>query len=62
MDVASLVSVSIVLLLIATGVALVTRQLRIPYVTGLVLAGLPITELLSRPIFPDFEPFPISVA
>lgn len=50
MDVASLVSVSIVLLLIATGVALVTRQLRIPYVTGLVLAGLPITELLSRPI------------
>ncbi|MHC5832089.1 MAG: hypothetical protein ACYT04_92960 [Nostoc sp.] len=26
------------------------KWLRIPYVTGLVLAGLPITELLSRPI------------
>lgn len=50
MDVASLVTVSIILLLIATGVALLTRQFRIPYVTGLVLAGLPITELLSRPI------------
>ncbi|BAT52056.1 Na+/H+ antiporter [Nostoc sp. NIES-3756] len=34
----------------ATSVALLTRQLRVPYVTGLVLAGLPITELLSRPI------------
>ncbi len=50
MDVASLVTVSIILLLLATGVALVTRQLHIPYVTGLVLAGLPITELLSRPV------------
>ncbi|TFI52265.1 sodium:proton antiporter [Mastigocladus laminosus UU774] len=50
MDVASLVTVSIILLLLATGVALLTRRLRIPYVTGLVLAGLPITELLSRPI------------
>ncbi len=50
MNVASLVTVSIILLLVATGVALLTRQLRIPYVTGLVLAGLPITELLSRPI------------
>jgi CPA1 family monovalent cation:H+ antiporter len=49
-NVASLVTVSIILLLIATGVALLTRQLRIPYVTGLVLAGLPIFELLSRPI------------
>ncbi|MEI2579507.1 cation:proton antiporter [Scytonema sp. PRP1] len=50
MDVASLVTVSIILLLLATGVALLTRRLRVPYVTGLVLAGLPITELLSRPI------------
>lgn len=50
MDVASLVSVSIILLLLATGVALLTRRLRVPYVTGLVLAGLPITELLSRRI------------
>ncbi|WP_414585737.1 cation:proton antiporter [Scytonema sp. PCC 10023] len=50
MDVASLVTVSIILLLLATGVALLTRRLRVPYVTGLVLAGLPITELFSRPI------------
>ncbi|MBD0310840.1 MAG: cation:proton antiporter, partial [Microcoleus sp. T1-bin1] len=39
--------ISIVLLLLATFVALVTQRLRIPYVTGLVLAGLPITEVLS---------------
>ena len=46
-----LVIISIVLLLIATFVALVTQRLRIPYVTGLVLAGLPtITEVLSRRI------------
>jgi len=45
-----LVIISIILLLIATVVALVTQRLRIPYVTGLVLAGLPITELLSRRI------------
>ncbi|MEH2155078.1 cation:proton antiporter [Nostoc sp.] len=50
MDVTELVKVSIILLLLATGVALLSRQLRIPYVMGLVLAGLPITELLSRPI------------
>lgn len=43
-----LVIISIVLLLIATLVALVTQRLRIPYVTGLVLAGLPITDVLSR--------------
>jgi len=49
-DVTQLVKISIILLLVATGVALLSRQLRIPYVTGLVLAGLPITELLSRPI------------
>ncbi|WP_445636487.1 Sodium:proton antiporter [Nostoc sp. DSM 114161] len=50
MDVTQLVKISIILLLVATGVALLSRQLRIPYVTGLVLAGLPITELLSRPL------------
>lgn len=49
-DVTELVKVSIILLLVATGVALLSRRLRIPYVVGLVLAGLPITELLSRPI------------
>ncbi|MBE9008673.1 cation:proton antiporter [Pseudanabaenaceae cyanobacterium LEGE 13415] len=43
-----LVIILIILLLIATLVALVTQRLRIPYVTGLVLAGLPITELWSR--------------
>lgn len=50
MNVAELVTVSIILLLLATGVALLTRRFRVPYVTGLVLAGLPITELLSRRI------------
>ncbi|MBD1805543.1 sodium:proton antiporter [Microcoleus sp. FACHB-SPT15] len=49
-DVAGLVTILIILLLVATVVALVTQQLRVPYVTGLVLAGLPITELLSRQI------------
>lgn len=44
-----IVSILIVLLMIATVVALVTQRLRIPYVAGLVLAGLPITtDLLSR--------------
>lgn len=45
-----LVTILIILLLVATVVALVTQQLRIPYVTGLVLAGLPITNVLSRHI------------
>jgi len=45
-----LVIILIILLLIATFVALVTQRLGIPYVTGLVLAGLPITEVLSRRI------------
>ncbi|MBD2310761.1 sodium:proton antiporter [Desertifilum sp. FACHB-1129] len=40
----------IILLLIATAVALVTQRLRIPYVAGLVLAGLPITDVLSHRI------------
>ncbi|BAZ41985.1 Na+/H+ antiporter [Calothrix sp. NIES-4101] len=39
-----LVNTLIVLLLVATAVALVTRWLRIPYVIGLVLAGLAITK------------------
>jgi monovalent cation:H+ antiporter, CPA1 family len=43
-----LVTILIILLLIATVVALVTQRLRIPYVTGLVLAGLPINDLLSE--------------
>jgi CPA1 family monovalent cation:H+ antiporter len=49
-DAAQLVTVLIILLLVATGVALVSRQFRIPYVTGLVVAGLAITELLPRRI------------
>ncbi|MBD2345380.1 cation:proton antiporter [Anabaena subtropica] len=50
MNVAELVSISIILLLVATVVALLTRWLRVPYVIGLVLAGLAITELLPRRI------------
>ncbi len=45
-----LVSLSIVLLLLATAVALIAQRLRLPYVTGLVLAGLPFTEVFSRRI------------
>lgn len=45
-----IVIILIILLMIATVVALVTQRLRIPYVTGLVLAGLPITEVFSRRI------------
>ncbi|GAB4291882.1 MAG: Na+/H+ antiporter [Oscillatoriaceae cyanobacterium] len=48
--VAELVTILIILLIVATGVALVSRRLRVPYVTGLVLAGLAITELLPRRI------------
>jgi monovalent cation:H+ antiporter, CPA1 family len=47
-DVADLASILIILLLVATGVALITRRLRVPYVAGLVLAGLAITELLPQ--------------
>lgn len=50
MDVAQLVTVLVILLLVATGVALLSGWLRVPYVTGLVLAGLAITELLPRHI------------
>jgi CPA1 family monovalent cation:H+ antiporter len=45
-SVTGLVNTLIVLLLVATGVALITRRLRIPYVVGLVLAGLFITKSL----------------
>ncbi|HSM81427.1 MAG TPA: sodium:proton antiporter [Nodosilinea sp.] len=45
-NVTSLVNTLIVLLLVATVVALITRRLRIPYVVGLVLAGLTITKSL----------------
>ncbi|MDB9511588.1 sodium:proton antiporter [Kamptonema animale CS-326] len=46
--VAELVIILIILLLGATGVALITRRFHIPYVTGLVLAGLAVTDLLPR--------------
>jgi len=49
-NIPELVIILIILLMIATAVALIAQRLRIPYVTGLVLAGLPITELLSRRI------------
>lgn len=39
-----------ILLLVATGVALISRRYRLPYVTGLVLAGLAVTELLPKPL------------
>jgi monovalent cation:H+ antiporter, CPA1 family len=42
----SLVPDLIILLLVATTVALLSRRLRIPYMTGLVLAGLAITDFL----------------
>lgn len=47
-NVAELVIILIILLLGATGVALITRRFHIPYVTGLVLAGLAVTDLLPR--------------
>ncbi len=47
-NVAELITFLIILLLVATGVALLSRRLRIPYITGLVLAGLAITELLPN--------------
>ncbi|MEO1208060.1 MAG: cation:proton antiporter [Cyanobacteria bacterium J06638_20] len=43
-EITGLVNTLIVLLLIATAVALITRRLRIPYVVGLVLAGLAVTQ------------------
>jgi len=49
-NLAEIVIVLIILLLVATAVALVSRRFRIPYITGLVLAGLAITELLPHRI------------
>jgi CPA1 family monovalent cation:H+ antiporter len=49
-QVAELVLLMILLLLVATGVALVSRYLKVPYITGLVLAGLAIAELLPKRI------------
>ena len=46
--IASFVPDLIVLLLVATTVALLSRRFRIPYVTGLVLAGLAIAEFLPN--------------
>ncbi len=43
-QVTGLVAASIILLLVATAVALITRRFRIPYVVGLVLGGLLITR------------------
>jgi CPA1 family monovalent cation:H+ antiporter len=54
-NIPELVLILILLLLIATAVALVTQRLRISYVAGLVLAGLPITDLLSSRI--GLDPF-----
>jgi CPA1 family monovalent cation:H+ antiporter len=48
--IAELVTSGIILLLVATVVALLSRRFRIPYVTGLVLAGLAITDLLPSRI------------
>ncbi|WRH68801.1 MAG: cation:proton antiporter [Planktothrix sp. GU0601_MAG3] len=50
MDVTELVRISIILLLVSTGVALFSRKIGIPYVTGLVLAGLPFSEFLSQSV------------
>lgn len=52
-NVAEIVIILIVLLLVATVVALVSRKFRIPYITGLVLAGLAITELFPHRIHLD---------
>ncbi len=41
-----IIPVLIILLLVATVVALLSRRLRVPYVTGLVVAGLVVTEFL----------------
>jgi monovalent cation:H+ antiporter, CPA1 family len=49
-DVAQLVQAVIILLLVATIVALLSRRFRLPYVAGLVIAGLAIAELLPRKV------------
>ncbi|MBW4655820.1 MAG: sodium:proton antiporter [Kaiparowitsia implicata GSE-PSE-MK54-09C] len=47
-DLPEFVTILIILLLVATGVALLSRRFRVPYVTGLVIAGLAIAELLPQ--------------
>nr|WP_263975425.1 cation:proton antiporter [Leptolyngbya sp. 7M] len=49
-SIAAYVTSGIVLLLVATAVALLSRRLGVPYVTGLVLAGLAITDFLPQSI------------
>jgi monovalent cation:H+ antiporter, CPA1 family len=49
-SIAAFVPTWIILLLVATAVALLSRQFRIPYVTGLVLAGLAIANFLPNRI------------
>lgn len=49
-EVSQLVIVLIILLLVATGVAIGSRRLGVPYVSGLVVAGLVVAELLPRRI------------
>ena len=50
MPFAEIITILIILLLVATSVALITRWIKIPYAAGLVVAGLAITELLPRKI------------
>jgi monovalent cation:H+ antiporter, CPA1 family len=50
MPFAEIITIPIILLLVATSVALLTRWIKIPYAAGLVVAGLAITELLPRKI------------
>ncbi|WP_263970654.1 cation:proton antiporter [Leptolyngbya sp. KIOST-1] len=54
-NVAEIASILTILLLVATGVALISRRYRVPYVTGLVLAGLAVTELLPQPVRLDSD-------
>ncbi|HEY9908853.1 MAG TPA: sodium:proton antiporter [Thermosynechococcaceae cyanobacterium] len=49
-NVSQSVTVLIILLLVATGVALISRRFRVPYVTGLVVAGLAVAEFLPQKI------------
>ncbi len=44
------VTVLIILLLVATGVAIISRRFNMPYVTGLVIAGLAVSEFLPQKI------------
>jgi monovalent cation:H+ antiporter, CPA1 family len=44
------VTVMIILLLVATGVAIISRRFNMPYVTGLVIAGLAVSEFLPQKI------------